>query len=206
MDLSLFVRGLLLGLSVAAPVGPIGLLCIRRTLVSGRLTGFVSGLGAATADLAYGFIAAFGLTAITTALTSNAKWLQLIGGLFLLYLGMQTFRATPATRAAEADQRGLWSAYLSTFALTITNPITILAFAAMFAALGAGNTDGDYLAGLIVALGVFLGSAAWWLCLSAGVSLLRNRFSEQHMRWVNWGSGILIVVFGILAIWAALRV
>jgi threonine/homoserine/homoserine lactone efflux protein len=200
VELSLFVRGLLLGLSVAAPVGPIGLLCIRRTLVHGRLSGFVSGLGAATADLAYGFVAAFGLTAITTALTSNAKWLQLIGGLFLLYLGVQTLRAAPATRAAEADQRGLWSAYLSTLALTITNPITILAFAAMFAALGAGNTNGNYLAGLLVAFGVFIGSAAWWLFLSAAVSLLRQRFSEQHMRWVNWGSGILIVVFGMTAI------
>jgi threonine/homoserine/homoserine lactone efflux protein len=204
VDGMLFVQGLVLGLSVAAPVGPIGLLCIRRTLTAGRLTGFVSGLGAATADLAYGCIAAFGLTTVTIALTSNARWLQLIGGCFLFYLGVQTFRANPATHAAAAEQRGLWSAYLSTLALTITNPVTILAFAAMFAAIGAGNTRGDYAGSLLVALGVFIGSAAWWLFLSAGVSLLRNRFEERQLRWVNWASGVMIVAFGVLAVAAAM--
>ncbi len=206
MDGTLFVRGMLLGLSVAAPVGPIGLLCIRRTLAEGRLTGFVSGLGAATADLAYGCVAAFGLTAITTALTSNAIWMRIIGGAFLLYLGVQTFRSPPATRPAEADRRGLIGAYLSTLLLTITNPLTILSFVAMFAALGAGNTNGDYASGMLVAAGVFMGSAAWWLFLSGGVSLLRSRFDEHKLRWVNWASGAMIIVFGLLALAAGLGV
>jgi threonine/homoserine/homoserine lactone efflux protein len=200
VDATLFVRGMVLGLSVAAPVGPIGLLCIRRTLADGRLIGFVSGLGAATADLAYGCIAAFGLTAVTSMLTSNITWMRLVGGFFLLYLGVQTLRANPATHAAEADRRGLLGAYLSTLLLTITNPMTILAFVAMFAALGAGNTNGDYASGMLVALGVFLGSAAWWLFLSAGVSLFRSRFEERHLRWVNWASGFMIIVFGLVAL------
>jgi threonine/homoserine/homoserine lactone efflux protein len=202
MELSLLLRGMLLGLSIAAPVGPIGLLCIRRTLASGRVTGFVSGLGAATADLLYGCVAAFGLTAISGVLTEQTFWMRLIGGIFLLYLGAQIFRAGPASHAARADGRGLLGAYLSTLLLTITNPATILSFAAMFAALGAGSS-GDYGAAMLVATGVFLGSAAWWLLLSGGVSLFRARFDERRLRLVNRISGAMIVGFGLLAIWAA---
>jgi threonine/homoserine/homoserine lactone efflux protein len=200
MDLSLLARGMLLGLSVAAPVGPIGLLCIRRTLADGRAAGFVSGLGAATADLMYGCVAAFGLTAITSALTSNAFWLRIVGGLFMLYLGVQTFRAVPATRAAESQAQGLLGAYLSTLVLTVTNPMTILAFAAMFAALGAGAVANDYGGAMLVAAGVFIGSACWWLLLSGGVGLLRTRMNERWMRWINQASGLMIVSFGILAL------
>ncbi|MDZ4720673.1 MAG: LysE family transporter [Roseiflexaceae bacterium] len=200
MDLSLLAHGMLLGLSVAAPVGPIGLLCIRRTLADGRAAGFVSGLGAATADLLYGCVAAFGLTVVTSALTGNVFWLRIVGGLFMLYLGIQTFRAVPATRAAESSAQGLIGAYLSTLLLTVTNPLTILAFAAMFAALGAGSVAGDYGAAMLVAAGVFLGSACWWLLLSGGVSLLRTRMSERWMQLINSASGIMIVIFGILAL------
>lgn len=200
MDLSLLARGMLLGFSVAAPVGPIGLLCIRRTLIDGRAAGFASGLGAATADLFYGCIAAFGLTAVTTALTGNAFWLRLIGGLFMLYLGVQTFRTMPAVRAAESNAQGLIGAYLSTLVLTVTNPLTILAFAAMFAALGAGNVGGDYGAAMLVAAGVFLGSACWWLLLSGGVSLLRTRMNEPWLRVINRASGVMIIGFGLLAL------
>jgi threonine/homoserine/homoserine lactone efflux protein len=206
MDFSLLLRGMLLGISIAAPVGPIGLLCIRRTLADGRVTGLVSGLGAATADLLYGCIAAFGLTAITGALTGNTFWLRLIGGAFLLVMGIGIFRASPASRAAETtiDRRGLLGAYLSTLLLTASNPTTIFSFAAIFAATGGANTSGDYGASLLVAGGVFLGSAAWWLMLSGGVSLLRNRFDEHRLRLVNRISGVMIIAFGLVAIGAAL--
>src|SRR3989304_1757190 len=130
---SLFLRSFIIGISIAAPVGPIGVLCIRRTLSHGKLAGFLSGLGAASADMLYGAIAAFGLTVIINLLVENAFWLQIIGGGFLLYLGIKTFLEKPAEHAAQAKQDGYFSMFLSTFFLTITNPITILSFAAIFA-------------------------------------------------------------------------
>jgi threonine/homoserine/homoserine lactone efflux protein len=200
MDLPLLIRGIVLGFSIAAPVGPIGMLCIRRTLANGRLHGFVSGLGAATADMLYGIIAALGLTAVSAALTSNAFWLRVIGGIFLIYLGITTFRSEPASQAARAEARGLLGSYLSTLFLTITNPLTILSFAAMFAALGAGTGSGAYGNGVLVALGVFLGSAAWWLLLSGSVSLIRGWITPARLRWVNRISGVLILIFAASAL------
>ena len=146
MDLSYFLRGLVIGVSIAAPVGPIGVLCIRRTLVEGRAAGFVSGLGAASADAVYGFMAAFGLTFISTFLIDQQTWIRLIGGLFLFFLGIRTFRAPVAEQAAGAVEHGLLGNYLSIFVLTLTNPLTILSFAAVFAGLGVGAANGDYLA------------------------------------------------------------
>src|SRR5512143_860107 len=133
--LSFYLRGLIIGFSIAAPVGPIGVLCIRRTLSDGRLYGFVSGLGAATADACYGTIAALGLTIVSTFLVEQANWLRLLGGLYLCYLGLKTFRSRPADRAVEATTRehGLLGAYASTLFLTLTNPLTILSFLAVFA-------------------------------------------------------------------------
>lgn len=188
----------MIGLSIAAPVGPIGVLCIRRTLAGGRLIGLVSGLGAATADAAYGFIAAFGLTFISELLIDQADLLRLVGGGFLAYLGLRTLFAPPAEEAAQAAAgRGLPGAYASTLALTLTNPMTILAFLGIFAGLGVAEAVGDYGTAAVTVLGVFLGSALWWLALSGGVSLLRARFDARAMRWVNRLSGIIILVFAI---------
>jgi threonine/homoserine/homoserine lactone efflux protein len=200
--LPLFLRGFIIGLSIAAPVGPIGVLCIRRTLAEGRLNGFLSGLGAATADMFYGAVAAFGLTFITDLLVGQANWLRLIGGMFLLYLGYKTLLAKPAERAAQASRTGLFGAYLSTFFLTITNPMTILSFVAIFAALRLGDSSGDYASAAFMVLGVFLGSAAWWLGLSFGVGLLREKFRPDWMVWVNRISGLIIITFGFLALFA----
>jgi threonine/homoserine/homoserine lactone efflux protein len=167
MDYSLFFRGLVIGFSIAAPVGPIGVLCIRRTLADGQVSGLVSGLGAATADAFYGCVAGFGLTFISSLLIDQQMWLRLFGGLFLLYLGIKTLLSKPAEKEANIKQSGLFSSYLSTFLLTITNPLTILSFAAIFAGLGLATATGSYSAALILVLGVFLGSAAWWLCYLA---------------------------------------
>src|SRR5262245_23551445 len=175
MDASLLLRGLLIGFSIAAPVGPIGVLCIRRTLADGRLAGLVSGLGAATADAFYGCVAAFGLTAVSGFLISQQTWLRLFGGLFLCYLGIRTLLAAPAEKPAIATGRrpspgrGLLAAYTSTFALTVANPATILSFAAIFAGMGAGITSRSYASAALLVSGVFLGSALWWLLLSGGV-------------------------------------
>ena len=200
MDLTFLLRGLVFGFSIAAPVGPIGVLVIRRSLAQGRLVGLVSGLGAATADLVYGAVAALGLTAISTFLVDQGVWLRLVGGAFLVYLGVQTFRARPAEPAVEVDGQGLLGAYLSTVALTLTNPATILAFFAIFAGLGLGATDGAIGSGLLLVAGVALGSAAWWLILSWGVSLVRSLLTPTGLRWVNRLSGVVIVAFGVAAI------
>lgn len=200
MDLPLFFRGLLIGFSIAAPVGPIGVLCIRRTLADGRASGLMSGLGAATADALYGCVAGFGLTFISGILIDQQMWLRLFGGLFLCYLGIRTLLSKPAEQEAKVKGTGLLGSYVSTFLLTVTNPMTILSFAAIFAGLGLANTGGDYASALILVLGVFLGSAAWWLLLSGGVGLFRDRFNSQAMLWVNRVSGIVITAFGLIAL------
>ncbi|GAB4500177.1 MAG: LysE family transporter [Anaerolineales bacterium] len=193
----LFLRAFIIGISIAAPVGPIGVLCIRRTLANGRAAGFVSGMGAASADMVYGTIAAFGLTIVTSLLVENAFWLRVIGGLFLLYLGIKTFLEKPSEKPAQAVQGSLMSMYISTFFLTITNPMTILAFAAIFAGTMLGRTAGSP---FIMVAGIFAGSAAWWLGLSFGVGILRDRLTQTHMAWINRISGGIIIVFGLHAL------
>ncbi len=195
-----WLRGLLIGFSIAAPVGPIGVLCIRRTLADGRVNGLVSGLGAATADAFYGSVAGFGLTFISGLLIDQRFWLRLIGGLFLCYLGVKTFLARPAEQAAAAGSSGLAGAYASTLFLTLTNPTTIFSFAAIFAGLGIANTGGNYLAAGLLVLGVFLGSALWWFILSGGVSIFRSKFGQRQMQWVNRISGVVMLTFGVLAL------
>jgi threonine/homoserine/homoserine lactone efflux protein len=194
------LKGILLGISIAAPVGPIGLLCIRRTLAQGKLSGFVSGLGAATADALYGVVAAFGLTAISTLLFDYQYSIKLIGGLFLFYLAVTTFFAKPQTRTSETGQSvSLFKSYASTLFLTITNPVTIISFVALFAGLGIVASNGDYASASLLVVGVFLGSAIWWLSLSLFVGIFKNKFSAKGMIWVNRFSGILMVGLGLMS-------
>jgi threonine/homoserine/homoserine lactone efflux protein len=200
MDISFMLKGLLIGFSIAAPVGPIGVLCIRRTLTEGRTTGLVSGLGAATADAIYGCIAGFGLAFISDFLVSQQVWLQIIGGLFLCYLGLKTLLAKPSEKAALAKGKGLLSAYASTFFLTLTNPMTILSFVAIFAGLGLAGTQNNYGTAGILVLGVFLGSGLWWFLLSSGVGLFREKFNRGGLEWVNKISGAIIIGFGMFAL------
>lgn len=199
---SFLLRGVLIGFSIAAPVGPIGVLCIRRTLADGRLIGFVTGLGAATADFTYGCVAGFGLTAISGFLLGQRLWIHLLGGLFLCYLGARTLLARPGERAAVAStySLGLGSAYISTVFLTLTNPTTILSFVAVFAGLGVASTSGDYMGASALVAGVFLGSALWWLILSSGVGALRARVGGRWLVWVNRMSGSILLAFGCLAL------
>jgi len=194
-------RGLLMGLAIAAPVGPIGVLCIRRTLAYGRMTGLVSGLGAATADAVYGCIAGFGLTLVANVLQGYAVWIGLLGGLYLCYLGVKTFLSRPAAEAAaEISATGLLRAYVSTVFLTLTNPATILSFVTLFAGVGLARAGGNYLSASVLVLGVFLGSALWWVLLSGGVSLFRDRLNTQGLQGINRISGLILVAFGIVAL------
>jgi threonine/homoserine/homoserine lactone efflux protein len=200
MDVTYLVKGLIIGFSIAAPVGPIGVLCIRRTLAEGRAAGLLSGLGAATADAIYGFIAAFGLTYVSNLLMGYQTLIRLVGGLFLCYLGLRTCFSKPAQNAAWAEGQGLVGAYVSTFFLTLTNPMTILSFTAVFAGLGIGSATGDYPSATLLVLGVFGGSATWWLVLSGGVSVFRSKFTPRAMDWVNKLAGIVILGFGVVAV------
>ena len=203
MDVTVFARGVVIGFAIAAPVGPIGVLCIRRTLAAGRAAGLCTGLGAATADACYGAVAAFGLTAVSRLLVGGQGWLRLVGGLFLCYLGIRTLLARPAgeTVTLRGQRAGLAGLYLSTLLLTLANPTTILSFVAVFAGLGlASAAHGGYAAAALLVGGVFTGSALWWLLLSGGVSLLRARLTPRSLRWVNTASGAIITTFGALVL------
>lgn len=197
-----FSKGVVLGFSIAAPVGPIGVLCIRRTLGGGMLNGFLSGLGAATADGIYGCIAAFGLTAVSSFLLDKQFVLRLLGGGFLLYLGFFTFRAIPVGNSAGESGRSLAGAYFSTFFLTVANPMTILSFLGVFAGLGLAEAGRNVTQAGAMVLGVVSGSMLWWLVLSGMVSLFRSKFDQGKLLWVNRLSGIIIGGFGILSLFS----
>lgn len=195
-----FLKGVLIGLSVAAPVGPIGFLCIQRTLSGGMRFGFVSGLGAAAADASYGVVAGFGLSAVSTFLVAQAGWARLVGGVFLLYLAGRILMTPPADKGNGRAAGGLLGAFTSVFALTLTNPTTILSFAAIFAGLGLVETGGDYGLAVVLVAGVFLGSAAWWLFLSGVSGVLHRRVGPAFLHWVNRLSALVIAGFGIWAL------
>lgn len=208
----LWLRSLIIGLSIAAPVGPIGLLCIRRTLAYGRRAGLMTGLGAAFADGVYGAVAAFGLSAVSAFLIDQQNFLRLGGGLFLIYLGQGILRSKPAERAAGSDKNDSGTSHsdlgllFSTFLLTLTNPMTILSFIAIFSGLGlaGGVTTHGLAAPLLTVAGVFTGSALWWLMLTFALSRLKVLSRPGNLIWINRLSGLVILVFGVLAVWQGL--
>jgi len=196
--LEIFSQGLLIGIALAAPVGPIGVLCIRTTLLKGPLSGFVTGLGAATADAMYGIVAAFGLTMISNFLIEAQSVLSLIGGMFLILLGLRAWR-TQTGKIKTLDQAkslNLMSGYVTTVGLTLANPATIFTFLAIFAGLGMAKEGRSPLEASALVLGVFLGSAIWWLFLAGLTSRMRARLNQQGMRWINRLSAILLSGFG----------
>jgi threonine/homoserine/homoserine lactone efflux protein len=201
MDPLLFARGLVLGFTIAAAVGPISLLTIRRTLAHGRIYGLASGLGVALADATYGGIAACGLTAVTSILVGGRMILGLVGGLFLLVLAWRTIASRPGEVAVAEDRPGLIGAFLSIFGLTLTNPMTIVSFAAIFAGLGIVGRGGADAA--LLTLGVFCGSASWWLILTAVVSALRSKVTVRWLTWVNRVSGVVLLGFAVASIASA---
>jgi threonine/homoserine/homoserine lactone efflux protein len=200
-QLPIELQGMMIGLSIAAPVGPIGVLCMRRTLAAGRANGLASGLGAAAADAIYASIAGFGLSALSDLLLRYQNPLRFIGGIFLLLLGVRTFLARPAQRAATALVSGsLLGAFASTFVLTLTNPVTILAFLGIFAGLGLAQAASNYAEAARLVCGVFVGSSLWWLTLSTATSLLRSKLTDGVLLWVNRLSGLVIGAFGLAAL------
>lgn len=228
MTLLFLLKGLAIGFAIAAPVGPIGVLCIRRTFADGRAAGFATGLGAATADALYGAVAAFGLTAVSGFLLDQQHALRAVGGLFLCALGVKAFLARPTAAAARAPARGLVEAWLTTALLTLANPATLLSFAAVFAGAGLGQQAYGLGEATIMVAGVFLGSAAWWLVLSGVVAHWRRRHPDfaalapgavggavvtgvalgaasKTLTRINQVSGLLLFAFGVAALLAVPR-
>ena len=200
MDLSFFIKGLIFGFSIAAPVGPIGILCIRRSLANGWAAGLLTGMGAATADAIYGCVAGFGITGITDFLVGQRAWIQIVGGLFLCWLGVRIFLSGTDEKPVSEAPGSAAMGYLSALLLTLTNPMTILSFAAVFAGMGLGRvTAGQIAAGWLVA-GVFSGSMAWWVILSSASSLFNTRMNMKTMRWINRFSGAVLAGFGLAAV------
>jgi threonine/homoserine/homoserine lactone efflux protein len=192
------LKGIAVGFVIAIPAGPVGVLCVRRTIFEGRLFGFISGLGAASADTIFGIIAGFGLTVVSNVLLDYQVWLRCFGGLFLVIVGVRALRKRVLHEAPpEKNAENLAAAYFSTFVLTITNPITILAFLGIFAAVGFTGSEATVArAGMLVA-GVLLGSLVWWLGLSLGAGLFRQSIGETHLLWLNRASGTILTLSGV---------
>ena len=205
MIFGFFVKGLIIGLSIAAPIGPSAVLCLRRALANSFLSGFVSGLGTATACTFYGAVAVFGLTIISDALLGTQFWIRLIGGVFLIYLGVKTFRAEPQMKGGAAHKATLKSDYISAFLLTITSPMTIILFAAMCSGLDFSKSGSIFLPGVLMVAGITIGGIAWWFCFTGLASLLRRKFTYKMLKKVNQLSGIVIIGFAIIAFLAVLR-
>ncbi len=197
MAIRFFIEGLIIGIVVAVPVGPMGLLCVNRALSGGPTYGLFSGLGVATADALAAGIAILGLTLVSTFLIDQQTWLRLIGGGFLFYLGVKVFRTRPVTQASLADRNGLIGAYMSTFLLTFTNPLTIVSFVAIYAGWGIQSLQGNYFSAGFLTVGVFAGSAFWWVLLSGSIAAFREKFSRSGLRWIHKISGTIIAGFGL---------
>ncbi|HEY1252383.1 MAG TPA: LysE family transporter [Thermoanaerobaculia bacterium] len=197
--MNLFVKGLIVGFALAAPVGPIAAICVQRTISKRWISGVVSGMGAAVADAVYGAIAAFGATFISEFLISERQWLQRIGGVILILLGLRLIFFTKLEeRKNGASNRGLFGDFLSTFVLTLTNPMTFVAFAAIFTTMGIGAVRGEPILTAELVGGVFAGSALWWLILCGLAYLVRNHFDFRKLGTINRATGVFVIAVGVL--------
>jgi threonine/homoserine/homoserine lactone efflux protein len=203
VDIDLLIKGLAVGIAIAAPVGPVALLCIQRALSGGWLAGSASGLGAAAADTLYGSIAAFSLSLIENFLIDHRYQIAIGGGVLLCLLGIRVILSKPMEIPARPSNSafGLVGVFLGTFMLTLANPTTVLSFIAIFAAINITAASGDYAAAGILVAGVFAGSAIWWLCLAIGVGVVRHRVDEPVLRWIRRASAALVIGFGIYTLW-----
>lgn len=200
MGISLFLKSLMIGFLMCLPLGPIAVLCIHRTLKGGRMHGLVSGLGAATADALYSLIAVLGLGIISNFLVKEQMWVRVIGGILLIYIGVRIFLSQPAKKETPAGDQPYFRNFISAFVLTLTNPLTFWALAAIFAGLGLVGEDINHVsAGLIVA-GIFVGATLWWFILSNIANMLRGILEHGMLKLLNRIIGILIVCFGVFVL------
>ncbi|HTY67505.1 MAG TPA: LysE family transporter [Alphaproteobacteria bacterium] len=202
---SVLVKGLIAGFLIAAPVGPINVMCVRRTIVHGRLVGLISGLGAAAADTFFGAIAAFGLTFIHDFLMREKFWFGIGGAALLLVIGVRILLAKPPQEKKDDDEEkdpaSLLGDFTSTGFLTLTNPVTVLSFLAVFSAFGVQNEERSLADSWMLLVGVFLGSSVWWLLLTTTVALFRDKFNREGLRWANRIAGVVILAFAAVVLW-----
>jgi threonine/homoserine/homoserine lactone efflux protein len=191
-----FLKGIAIGLLAAAPIGPVNILVIQQTLRHGRLSGLLTGIGAMMGDGVFAIITAFGISAVATFVLTNALYIQLVGALILIAMGLKTYRTRPRVDYAD-NKPTIWTRTIaSTFALTVTNPMTMLGFAALFAGVG-GVGEGDFVSAGSIVAGVLVGSGLWWLVVSQGIGLIRRRIDDDILALINRISGTLIVFFGL---------
>jgi threonine/homoserine/homoserine lactone efflux protein len=198
MDLIFFIKGLIIGFAMAVPIGPIGVLCIRKTLAEGHARGLIIGLGGAAADSLYGSIAAFGLTFVSDLISREQFWVRLIGGGILLFLGVRTFLAKARDQMLPFVKKGLLGSFVSVFILALTNPVTVFAFIAVFAAFGLGHQM-TVISAYILVVGIFAGSLLWFLTLGFVATSFRKKLNRSGLRWVNRVAGVLLILSGLAA-------
>jgi threonine/homoserine/homoserine lactone efflux protein len=201
VSLTLMLQGFLIGFALAAPVGPMGILCINKTLARGFASGLLTGVGIALADAVYGLAAAFGLTSVSDFLVLHRAAIGLGGGLFLTVLGLKSiFGAALAVQDKGLGKQGLLASLVSGFFLSLTNPMTILAYVAIFASLTFSPTqEGGVPMACLLTAAIFAGSMIWWLFLSGGIALTRSRLGQSHLLWINRISGVILTGVGLFA-------
>jgi threonine/homoserine/homoserine lactone efflux protein len=195
--LELALRGVAAGLAIAVPVGPVNVLCIKRTVEKGLKSGLISGLGAAAADTVYGSIAGFSISFIIHFITREEFWIRLIGGILLMVIGVLYYFKKPQPLDSHQQGASGRSDFVSTFLLTLTNPTTVLSFLAVLAALGMGHQKASWMT-LISVAGIFCGSMLWWIVLASVVNRLRDKFDDRSMLWMNRVAGVAIGGFGLV--------
>jgi threonine/homoserine/homoserine lactone efflux protein len=201
MEMGLFFKGIVVGIIIAMPVGPVGTLCVQRTITEGKINGFLTGLGATTADVIFGFIAAFGLTVVSNFLIDQQEWIRLLGGIIICLIGVKVFFLETQKKITPTKSPNHINAFGSAFLIAITNPITIITFVVMFAGLGlVVGSNSQYGSASLTVFGVFVGSGFIWLTLWGMSLIFRERFDFGRMTWVNKIAGIVIFIFGISAI------
>lgn len=202
---NLFLKGFLVGFSIAMPLGSIGILCLRYALLSGFLYGIASGFGVALADAVCGFLAGFGVLSLDWMISGQNAWFQFIGALILWYIGLSIFFSKPKTSSGEEIQHGYFRVFFTLFMLTLLNPMTIISFAGIYAALGIGTTQQDLSANTALTSGVFSGSMLWWVILSFGAWMLGSKMDPSSSNLINKISGGIIIIFALLATIAAIN-
>ncbi len=200
MSAYILIEGILIGFVVAVPVGPLGLLCINRALLLGPVTGLFSGLGVATADALAAGIAALGISFVEEFLSDHQIILRLVGGIFLVYLGLTIYQTKPKRQPPPSSVNGLLPAYATTFFLTFSNPVTIFSFIAIYAGWHVESMSGRYVSAAVLTSGVFIGSALWWIALFIGLTAFREKFSLRIVGWIQRVSGALIAGFGLVVL------